>query len=306
MFHLKKHLSTAGMVCAIRGALAYDDDYPLNELFRDKYAATLCGQPWQLAFLFPPVTLSLLFLLYRKVIPGSAVIILRAYYMEGELEKFVDGGGKQYVLVAAGMDSFLLRKRSLADKISVFEVDLPDIQKQKKDRLKSLGCQVPQNYRFVEADLFSQSLVGTLEKSHFDVSKPAFYSLMGLIYYLPKASFLKMMKDIADHGAAGSVVVFDYLLDDASLDEGQKKFKQACSEEVSSCGEDFCYETSTEVLESEITSLGFKKVSMHEIQDLYASTGLKDHPTAGPNCFALAMFTLSSKTETGQKAEQKT
>lgn len=301
---LKKHLSTAGMVCAMRGALAYDDSYPMGELFRDKYAATLCGRPWAWAFLCPPLSTSLLFLLYRKLVPGTSVLVIRAYYMESQLESYLsecDHSKPQYVLVAAGMDSFLLRKRSMAEKLSVFEIDLPEPQKTKKSRLKAMGCQVPRDYHFVTADLFSQSLIDALVSKGFDSKKTAFYSIMGLIYYLPKASFLKMIEGISQQGVEGSVVVLDYLLDDDSLDSDQLSFKRNCTHIVDDIGERFLYETSTDELVDEMKALGFYKVSTQFIQDLYGSSGLSGHPTAGPNCFALGMFRLkkqSSQTKT--------
>ena len=305
---VKKYLSTAGLVCAMRGALAYDDSHPMNAIFRDKFAATLCGRPWNLAFICPPLSLSLFFLLFRKLVPGSSVLVVRAHYMESQLDKFVaeHGGGKgvqkdaqqqgaQYVMVAAGMDSFLLRKRQLAEELNVYEIDLPQPQQIKQARLKSMGCHIPSNYHFVTADLFSQSLIDALVDKGFDAARPAFYSVMGLIYYLPKASFIKMIDGMAKRGAEGSVIVLDYLLDNASLDEDQLRFKQNCSHEVAEVGEEFIYETSSEELVADMAELGFSKVSMLPIQELYSSSGLDNHPTAGPNCFALAMFVLTKK-----------
>lgn len=294
---LKKYGSTAGMVCAFRGALAYDRSYPMGELFRDKFAATMCGRPWSWAFICPPLSLSLLLLLYRKLVPSASVLVVRAYYMESQLETFVaDHQGKagvQYVMVAAGLDSFLLRKRQLAEQLKVFEIDLPELQQLKQARLKSMGCHIPASYHFVTANLFSQNLMAELESHGFDVATPTFFSLMGLIYYLPKSSFLKVVEGIATRLGAGSVIVLDYLLDDDSLDAEQLRFKRHCSSEVTDVGEDFVYDTSSAELEADMAAFGWQKVSMLPIQDLYGSLGLTGHPTAGASCFALAMFTLT-------------
>ncbi|MCY4380417.1 MAG: class I SAM-dependent methyltransferase [Proteobacteria bacterium] len=288
----QKHVSTAALVCAFRGALSYDDSHPLSGLFKDKYASKLCGFPLTCAFLFPPLTLSLFFLTFRKLIPGSAVILVRAYYMEKQLAEQVRQGVNQYVMVAAGMDSFLLRKRGLAEKMTVFEVDLPQIQQEKKQKLTKLGCHFPSNYHFVSADLARQSLKESLQDHGFDFGKKAFFSLMGLIYYLPKASFLEMMKGIAEASVAGTMVIFDFLYDDASLNDSQKAWKSDCSDMVSSCGEDFIYDTSAHQLEKDLADLGYHQESMMSLQDLYPSIGLDDHPTAGPSCFGIAVFSV--------------
>lgn len=300
---LKKYCSTAGMVCAFRGALAHDRSYPMGDLFRDKFAAAMCGRPWSWAFICPPLSVSLLLLMYRKLVPSASVLVVRAYYMESQLESFAaNHQNVQYVMVAAGLDSFLLRKRQLAEQLRVFEIDLPEPQQLKQARLKSMGCHIPAAYHFVTANLFSQNVMDELERHGFDVSSPTFFSLMGFIYYIPKSSFLKVVESIATRLGAGSVIVLDYLLDDDSLDVEQLRFKRHCSSEVTDVGEDFVYETSSEELEADMAAFGWQKVSMMPIQDLYASLGLTGHPTAGVNCFALAMFTLAPAAKSASSA----
>ena len=48
-------------------------------------------------------------------------------YAEDEVERAVERGVDQYVILGAGFDTFALRRNDLADRIRVFEVDFPDV-----------------------------------------------------------------------------------------------------------------------------------------------------------------------------------
>ena len=58
--------------------------------------------------------------------------------MEDTLEEAVKQGVEQYVIRGAGMDTFAFRRPEMLEKLKVFEVNHPDIQKFKLHRLTEL------------------------------------------------------------------------------------------------------------------------------------------------------------------------
>src|SRR5690349_2613019 len=60
--------------------------------------------------------------------PFRASIVGRARFIEDLVEKEVDRGVDQYVILGAGLDTFAQRKSGIAAKLTVFEVDEPGTQ----------------------------------------------------------------------------------------------------------------------------------------------------------------------------------
>ncbi len=78
-----------------------------------------------------------------------AAIVARTRYVED----LVTGGGyPQYLLLGAGLDTFVQRHPELAGTVTVFEVDQPGPQTWKRDRLEDLGYGVPPMLCLVPVD----------------------------------------------------------------------------------------------------------------------------------------------------------
>src|SRR5690606_31987202 len=60
-----------------------------------------------------------------------ASIVGRARYIEDLLEEKMKEGVSQYVILGAGLDTFVQRKPELASKLKVFEIEEPATQKWK-------------------------------------------------------------------------------------------------------------------------------------------------------------------------------
>ncbi|MBG9791531.1 hypothetical protein ABD76_02915 [Paenibacillus dendritiformis] len=145
----------------------------------------------------------------RDYFPTS-LFLSRAKYAEERLEEAMSRGVKQYVVLGAGMDTFLWRRKELADRLDVFEVDHPATQAFKQERLADLGWRIPQNARFVPADLTRQRLDEALRAAGFDSEAPSFFSWLGVIHYLPRDDAFATLRMIAGICPAGSEIVFDY------------------------------------------------------------------------------------------------
>ncbi len=123
-------------------------------------------------------------------------------------------GAKQYVILGAGMDTFAYRNPEILSKIQVFEVDHPDTQKFKKQKVEQAGWDIPDNLHYVPIDFSKDSLPEELKKSGFDSNLITFFSWLGVTYYLSKEDNVNMIKAISSISVDGSSLLFDYADDE--------------------------------------------------------------------------------------------
>src|SRR3989440_8963683 len=81
--------------------------------------------------------------------PFRASIVARARFIEDLVAEHVARGVGQYVILGAGLDTFAQRRRELAGRLLVFEVDRPGPQTWKRGRLIDLGFGVPSFLRLL-------------------------------------------------------------------------------------------------------------------------------------------------------------
>lgn len=143
--------------------------------------------------------------------PAYAGVVVRARFAEDALLAAVRRGIRQYVAVAAGLDTFAVRHPEFADCLRVVEVDHPATQEMKRQRFAVAGIDVPRNVELLAADLQTRTLREVLAGSGFDPALPAFFSVLGLTPYLTQAANLALLGSIAAAGVAGIEVVLDYL-----------------------------------------------------------------------------------------------
>ena len=138
----------------------------------------------------------------------------RAAFAESELEK---SGAAQYLILAAGLDSFGLRQPDCARNMEIFELDLPGPSRDKRSRIAAAGLTIPENLHFIEGDLADASATDAL-RAHpaFDPGKISFCSLLGIVYYLKQQDFSALLRQLAKVLPAGSRVAMDYPARDPS------------------------------------------------------------------------------------------
>jgi methyltransferase (TIGR00027 family) len=149
--------------------------------------------------------------------PTYGGVIVRSRHAEEALAAAVGRGARQYVLVGAGFDSFIVRQPPFARAIEIFEIDQPASQAMKRRRLEECGVEVPANVRFVPADLSRESLSSVLRRCRFARDVPAFFSWLGVTIYLPRDANLAVLRGMATSSAPGSEIVFNYI-DQRALD----------------------------------------------------------------------------------------
>ena len=139
----------------------------------------------------------------------APIPLSRIHFSESRLERFAEENGDiQYVICGAGSDTFSFRNAN--ENITVFEVDHPDTQRYKLEKIQQLQWNIPKNVRFVPVDFEKERMCDKLIEAGFDPEKKAFFSILGVSYYLTLDVFADTLSQIAELSALGSAVVFDY------------------------------------------------------------------------------------------------
>lgn len=136
----------------------------------------------------------------------SPSVLGRSAYCEKMLANEIRLGCKQYVLFAAGYDTFSLRNTDTT--LSVFELDLPEVIEDKTSRIQRAGAESKSVY--VSCNLEEITWKKALLDKGFQTEEKTFGSLLGISYYLTTEAFEKLLCAIYDIIPKGSVLCFDY------------------------------------------------------------------------------------------------
>jgi methyltransferase (TIGR00027 family) len=144
--------------------------------------------------------------------PFRASILARARFVEDLVLEQVARGVGQYVILGAGLDTFVQRHPEFASRLRVFEIDRPGAQAWKRQRLVDLGYGIPPWLHFVSVDFEAgDDWWKRLEASGFDPGQPAVVASTGVSMYLTREAIMATLQRVATL-AAGATLVMSFLL----------------------------------------------------------------------------------------------
>jgi methyltransferase (TIGR00027 family) len=144
--------------------------------------------------------------------PFRASILARARFVEDLVAQQAALGVAQYVILGAGLDTFVQRKPELAGPLRVFEIDQPGPQAWKRQRLVELGMGIPPCLRLVPVDFEAgdawwERLVG----AGFDPGERAVVASTGVSMYLTQEAIVATLRQVATL-TPGSTFVMSFML----------------------------------------------------------------------------------------------
>ncbi len=148
-----------------------------------------------------------------------AAIVARTRFVEDLL---VEEGIAQYILLGAGLDTFVQRHPDLATQVVVFEIDQPGPQAWKRQRLEALGYGVADSLRLIPVDFEAdEDWWRALLDEGLDTQARALVSSSGVSMYITKAATAATLHRLAGL-APGSIVVMTFMLPFELLDEADR------------------------------------------------------------------------------------
>jgi methyltransferase (TIGR00027 family) len=171
----------------------------------------------------------------------------------------VAAGVRQYVILGAGLDSFAYRQPAGLAGVTIYELDHPDTQQWKRRRLAEAGLPEPGNLRFVAVDFTRQCLQERLVAAGLRCAEPAFFSWVGVTYYLTRQAFLDTLRFIGTRPSP-SAVVFDFALRDAVLPRRLEQINTEVFSFMEDAGEPWRLKLTPKNITGELRSIGFREI----------------------------------------------
>src|SRR5215510_7817090 len=142
---------------------------------------------------------------YEHLRRESQMMVARTVAIDADLR---NAATPQVVILGAGLDGRAWRMRELVTSL-VFEVDHPDSQHQKLQRVTSLTL-AAREVRFVPVDFRHDDLAHALETAGHDPLLPTAWLWEGVVMYLDRNEIETTLRIVEDRSAPGSRLIVAY------------------------------------------------------------------------------------------------
>jgi methyltransferase (TIGR00027 family) len=136
--------------------------------------------------------------------------VCRTRYIDDAVKDTLSKGIAQLVILGAGLDTRAYRLPGIK-RVKVFEVDLPLVQNDKKQKLQKHLGRLPDNVTFIPINFDTQTLDAAFAGTTYDPSKPAVFIWEGVTQYITEAAVRQTLAFVGK-SASGSLVLFTYVL----------------------------------------------------------------------------------------------
>jgi len=190
-----------------------------------------------------------------------ASMVARARFIEDLVIEQREHGINQYVILGAGLDTFAQRRPEIASRLQIFEIDQPDTQAWKQQRLIELGFDIPKWLHFVSVNFEISSWWEQLIKAGFDPNTPAVVACTGVSLYLTKDAVLATLRQIATL-ASGSKLAMTFYLPLELMEEEDKFLQQVAEKGARAAGTPFISFFTPKDMLAFAREAGFKEVDI--------------------------------------------
>lgn len=188
----------------------------------------------------------------------SAYFACRHRFSEDRMRAALARGVRQVVLLGAGLDTLALREPDLPATVQFVEIDHPDTQRWKLERLQSLGL-TANGVKYVPVDFASQNLKDGLLAADVQMERPTFFAWLGVTQYISEGAAMSTLSLVRQH-AAGSEIVFDFIVPFDDLPEDELQISSAARAASQGRGEPWTTFYRAEEIAAHLVAIGFAGV----------------------------------------------
>ncbi len=214
------------MALQIAGLRANETHLPENErVFQDPYAEYFF--PDEIRELFQDSNrVKAELQKYEQMMPGvNGAIVARIKFIDECLIDLMANGLKQVVIIGAGYDTRSYRLPGVRENLKVFEVDHPDTQAVKTEKIKSIFGMLPNHIFYVPIVFGKESLSDKLSGYGYNKGLKTLFIIEGLLMYIPPPAVENLLAFITKDSGPESAIVADYF--DTTVVEGTSPLKEA-------------------------------------------------------------------------------
>jgi methyltransferase (TIGR00027 family) len=188
-----------------------------------------------------------------------AFVAVRSRIAEDQLRASVARGVRQYVILGAGLDTFAYRNPY--PDLRVIEIDHPDTQAWKRERLAAANIAVPDSLTFVAADLARVPLGEALAMARIDTATPIFCAWLGVMMYLDPMDVRRTLAVLGSR-PAGSGLTLDFAVPPSSLSLVGRFFYTRTLRRVAAIGEPWKTFLEPAAMLGELQRAGFRDAAV--------------------------------------------
>ncbi len=138
------------------------------------------------------------------------IVVARTLYFDRIIQRVV-GDMDQFVLLGAGYDTRAYGELQ-RDGLAFFELDQANTQRLKVASLHAAGIDTD-HVTYVPVDFSRGDAFEKLRAAGYDPAKKTLFLWEGVTLYLAEADVRRMLRDLREHAAPGSVIVADFYAD---------------------------------------------------------------------------------------------
>ena len=198
---------------------------------------------------------------YERLFPGLGNSIrARVRYFDDFVRAAAGEGMEQLVILGAGYDTrpYRIEKLKGNANVKVFEVDHPETQSLKKEKIEMIFGGLPDHVVYVPIDFEMESMGLKLLENGYYRSKKTLFLMEGLVMYIPPKVVEEMLSFIVNDSAKGSEVLFDYFIQ--SVVDGTSGTEKNMRDFAAQQGEPFLFGIEDGAAEVFLKERGFSRV----------------------------------------------
>lgn len=138
----------------------------------------------------------------------SPSVLARSAFCERHLENEIKLGCRQYLILAAGYDTYALREKQ--SELTVYQVDLAEMIMDRKQRMEINKLEYQTKAHDISCDLSKEQLKDKLMSYGYKQDQKTYVSFLGISYYLTKDEFSSLLKQLISIVPEGSAICMDY------------------------------------------------------------------------------------------------
>ncbi|MFA5222186.1 MAG: class I SAM-dependent methyltransferase [Methanoregula sp.] len=193
--------------------------------------------------------------------PGlKNTIVARVRYFDDTIRAAAGCGLEQLVIMGAGYDTRAYRIDELKGHVRVFEIDHPDTQQVKKEKIREIFGRLPDHVVYVPVDFETQEFGRRLPECGYSPAKKTLFVMEGLIMYLPLPAIEAMLFFIVQNSGRGSAILFDCSATTRHNAPSQKGTRKNLGEHTAQGGEPILFAMPEEGAEAFLEKRGFTRV----------------------------------------------
>ncbi len=187
-----------------------------------------------------------------------ASIALRSRFAEDRLAIAARRGVRQYVVLAAGLDTFAWRQPAWAREMTIFVLDMPASLDWVRSRLRERRLPEPDNVTFVPIDLEHEDMGERLVAAGFVSQAPMFCSALGIVQYLSAPAVDAMLR-FAASCVQDSEIVFSFGVSSDNNSENGRHVQAEAMQRTGSYGEPWLTLLDPSAVSEKLEQLGFRE-----------------------------------------------